>query len=98
MPYKSKVKRRDSLPVREFYDTFKDELKLDLIAGAKGLDNIIGERSVNRPALALVGHFQFFANKRIQLFGAGEMAFSRNLQIKSRKRCFVILLREKFPV
>ena len=65
MPYKSKVKRRDSLPVREFYDTFKDELKLDLIAGAKGLDNIIGERSVNRPALALVGHFQFFANKRI---------------------------------
>ena len=41
MPYKSKVKRRDSLPVREFHDTFKDELKLDLIAGAKGLDNII---------------------------------------------------------
>ena len=86
MPYKSKVQRRDSLPVREFYDTFKDELKLDLIAGAKGLDNIIGERSVNRPALALVGHFQFFANKRIQLFGAGEMAFFKELADQEQEK------------
>ena len=61
MPYKSKVKRRDSLPVREFYEAFKEELKLDIVAGETGLDKIIGERSVNRPALALVGHFKFFA-------------------------------------
>ena len=97
MPYKSKVKRRDSLPVREFYDTFKDELNLDLIAGAQGLDNIIGERSVNRPALALVGHFQFFANKRIQLFGAGEMAFFKELADQEQEKVLRDIAEREIP-
>ncbi len=75
MPYKPKVVQPENIPVREFYETFKDELKLEILAGKDGLDKVIGERSVNRPALALVGHYKYFANQRIQLFGAGEMAF-----------------------
>ena len=97
MPYKSKVKRRDSLPVREFYEAFKEELKLDIVAGESGLDKIIGERSVNRPALALVGHFKFFANKRLQLFGAGEMAYFKDLSAAEQKKVFREMAEHDIP-
>lgn len=75
MPYKPKVVNPDSISVRDFYESFRKELQMTILAGEEGLDKVIGERSVNRPALALVGHYKYFANQRIQLFGAGEMAF-----------------------
>ena len=65
----------EAVTVREFFDSFKEPLKLGLVAGHSGLDKSIKERSLNRPALAMVGFFTAFAAKRIQLFGAGEMAF-----------------------
>lgn len=80
MPYKPKVVQPENISVREFYESFQEELQMVILAGEKGLDKVIGERSVNRPALALVGHYMYFANKRIQLFGAGEMAFFEEMQ------------------
>ena len=97
MPYKSKVKRRDSLPVREFYESFKEELSLEIVAGESGLEKIIGERSVNRPALALVGHFKFFANKRIQLFGAGETAYFKDLSPVEQERVLRVIAEHDIP-
>lgn len=76
---KSKTTLIESVSVREFYSEFKEPLELELVAGEDGLDKMIGERSLNRPALALTGYFKYFATKRIQLFGAGEMAYLRDL-------------------
>lgn len=86
MPYKPKVVQPDSISVREFYETFQDELEMSIVAGEDGLDKVIGERSVNRPALALVGHYKYFANQRIQLFGAGEMAFYADLSATEQEK------------
>ena len=77
---KNKTKTVQSISVREFYNSFKDRLKLELVAGEAGLDKIIQERSLNRPAAALTGYFKFFARERIQLFGAGEMGYLRDLK------------------
>ncbi|MGK0176204.1 MAG: HPr kinase/phosphorylase [Lentimonas sp.] len=77
---KNKAKIVQSISVREFYDSFKDRLQLELVAGEAGLDKAIQERSLNRPAAALTGYFKFFAWKRIQLFGAGEMGYLRDLE------------------
>lgn len=68
----------ESISVREFYSAFKESLDLDLVAGERGLNKVIREKSVNRPALALTGYYKYFANKRIQLFGAGEMGYLRD--------------------
>ena len=67
--------RPESVSVREFFESFKDMLQMELLAGEQGLDNMIAEKSLNRPALAVTGYFKEFANKRLQLFGAGEMAY-----------------------
>jgi HPr kinase/phosphorylase len=77
---KNKTKVVQSISVREFYNSFKDRLKLELVAGEAGLDKIIQERSLNRPAAALTGYFKFFARERIQLLGAGEMGYLRDLK------------------
>lgn len=68
----------ESITVREFYERGKEVLELDLVANPDKLERIIGEKSLNRPALAVAGYFRFFAAKRIQLFGAGEMAYLRD--------------------
>ena len=97
MPQKSKVKRRDSISVREFYESFQEELSLEIVAGEAGLEKIIGERSVNRPALALIGHFNFFANKRIQLFGAGETAYFKDLPLDEQERVLRVIAEHDIP-
>ena len=79
MTPKSKAKSNENISVREFYSTYKKQLKLTLVAGERGLRKLIREKSINRPSLALTGFFKSFATKRLQLFGAGEMAYLHNM-------------------
>lgn len=87
----------EAIPVREFYESFKEPLELDCVAGAEGLDKMIRERSLNRPALAVTGYFKYFATKRIQLFGAGEMAYLRDLKREAEQRVLTDMLERKVP-
>lgn len=80
-----KTKQTETFPVRTFYEEYGKRLQLDLVAGEKGLDGSIREKSLNRPALALTGYFKYFAAKRVQLFGAGEMSYLRDLSETAQK-------------
>lgn len=94
---KQNTKVVDSVTVRDFYDSFKESLKMDLVAGEAGLDKVIRERSLNRPALALTGFYKYFAAKRIQLFGAGEMAFLREQSDSEEARVMTTMLERHVP-
>ena len=87
----------EAVSVRDFYDSFKEPLKMELVAGEAGLDNMIRERSLNRPALAMVGFFKAFAAKRIQLLGAGEMAFIREQSKAKQLAIMTEVLKRKVP-
>ncbi len=87
----------ETLTVREFYNSFKKNLELEMVVGESGLDKIIGEKSINRPALALTGYFKYFANKRIQLFGAGEMGYLRDLREKTQELIVGQILAKDIP-
>ncbi len=84
MPQKPFPKYIDSITVQEFFDSFKDVLKLRLMTGKKGMTGHIRDKSVNRPSLVLTGYHKYFAAKRIQLFGAGEMGYLRDLSEKKQ--------------
>ena len=71
------VKKIDGISVRDFLAKYKDQLKLEVMAGERGLRRIIKEGSVNRPSLALTGFYKYFANKRLQVIGAAEMTYLR---------------------
>lgn len=78
----------DQMTVKDFYDSFREALQLELASGGGGMENVIQEPSLNRPALAITGYFKNFAAKRIQLFGAGEMAYIRD---QSEEKQFKIM-------
>lgn len=88
----------ESIAVKEFYNSYGEQLKLRLVTGEKTLSrSTIKEKSINRPALAVTGYFKYFANKRIQLFGAGEMAFFREQSAARRKAVIEAMVAKKIP-
>lgn len=90
MSLRAQPKFVENVPVEKFLKVADDSLQLSLVAGEKGLSHLIRDKSMNRPALALTGFFKSFGYKRIQVFGAGEMAYmreipaSRQLDVMSR--------------
>ena len=97
MPKRKDFKIVESISVREFYESFKDKLEMDLVHGSSGLDKDIGEKSINRPALVLTGYLKHFAYKRIQLFGAGEMAYLRDLSPAQQLENLTTIAQKKIP-
>jgi len=88
----------ESISVSDFFKDYGDRLSLRLITSPKTLSrSTIRERSINRPALAITGYFKYFANKRIQLFGAGEMGFLREQNKEHRRRVLEKMAGKKIP-
>jgi HPr kinase/phosphorylase len=94
--------------VGQFFETNADALGLELVAGKTGLDRIIREPTVNRPGLALSGFYNYFAPKRVQVFGSAELSYLQSLPATERKDrlrrffgctipCLVIARRAKLP-
>jgi HPr kinase/phosphorylase len=79
MPLRAQPRIVESIPVSKLIESANGDLKLTLVCGGKGLSRLVRDKSINRPALALTGFFKVFGHKRIQLFGAGEMAYMREL-------------------
>lgn len=97
MALRAQPKFVESIPVQRFLDAADGALHLTLIAGAKGMSRAIGDKSMNRPALALTGFFKSFGYKRIQLFGAGEMAYMRELPASRQLDIMQRMVEKKIP-
>lgn len=85
MNTKTNSEVKTSIPVSLFLETGKEVLKMELAAGALGLENSITEATLNRPGLALSGFFQYFAHRRIQVVGWAEHAYLSSLNEKERE-------------
>jgi HPr kinase/phosphorylase len=85
------------VPVEAFYSTFCEKYPLELVAGKAGLQRMIREKSINRPALALTGYMKYFAYKRVQLFGAGEMGYLRELSDSDQKKTLTLIIECGIP-
>jgi len=94
---KTQEKIVESISVRDFYESCREPLKLELVCGEENLDRIIGEKSLNRPALALTGYFRYFAHRRIQLFGAGEMGHIRDSDPAAVEKVLEEMARRNIP-
>jgi HPr kinase/phosphorylase len=87
----------EQVSIREFLDTYRDLLRMELVAGEAGLDKVISEKSINRPALALTGFFKEFAHRRLQVLGAGEMAYLQDQTPEVRAQRLDAVLRHDIP-
>ena len=70
---------RPSLRITEFLAEEQAGLKLQVVAGADGLDKILSVTDVNRPGLALAGYVDYFAFDRTQVMGLTEINYMKQL-------------------
>jgi HPr kinase/phosphorylase len=72
------------ITVAHFFETYRENLKMELVTGQAGLHRLIHEGSINRPSLALTGFFKYFAHRRIQVLGAAEMTYLKTMSQKQQ--------------
>jgi HPr kinase/phosphorylase len=97
MPRAPKTRQTTGITVEHFFNTYREKLKLELVAGARGLNRVIREGSVNRPALALTGFFKYFAHRRLQVLGANEVTFLKTLSEDRQREVFNEFARRGIP-
>lgn len=97
MPLRPTPKIIESISVLDFLNAGKDTLKLSLVAGERGIKTLIKDKSINRPALALTGYYKSFATKRLQLFGAGEVAYLRDIKEDKQYKVLTEIARKHVP-
>ena len=85
------------IQVAAFFEELKPKLQFRLCAGKEGLSNFITVAELNRPGLALAGHIDYFANKRVQVLGKAEMSYLNSLDVDERYKRLEILFKKKIP-
>ncbi len=83
--------------VGSFFEAHGTTLHLKLEGRQVGFQRKIREPTINRPGLALSGFYQYFAEKRVQVFGSAEQSYLESLSGKVRLRRFRALCERKIP-
>lgn len=84
-----------SLPLKNLFDA----LPLEIIYMPEGgMEAPITSTDLNRPSLQLTGFFEFFDNRRIQLFGRVEMAYLDTLREPERRQAIRGIFSRKVPM
>lgn len=97
-----------AIPVIKLFKETKDELKLTLMAGEKGLGKNILIPAIQKPGLALAGDTSMLYNGRIQVLGKQEIGFFSSLSKEKRKEtadkisevdvaCFIVTCNNDIP-
>jgi HPr kinase/phosphorylase len=92
--------RRGTVPVitvESFYNSHAEKLQMKLEGPRVGFHRKIREPTINRPGLALSGFYTYFAEKRVQVFGAAEHSYMKSLPQKLRVKRFRALCARKIP-
>ena len=83
------------ISVAELLQGAPPELQLCLAAGEAGLDQTIRLSRVQRPGLALTGYTDYIRYGRVQIVGASELGYLRNLSPGRRAAKLAKLLRQR---
>ena len=87
-----------SITLSQLFKQLEFDLGLNLLAGGTGLEKkIVAVAEVNRPGLALCGYYDYFANDRIQVMGAGEIEYVKTVSSDERREIFRKMLSYDIP-
>ncbi len=86
-----------AITAEEFYTAHGRQLGLKLEAGQAGLGRKISEATVNRPGMALMGFFRYFARQRVQVLGNAEKAYMASLSSDERRHCIRDFFKRRVP-
>lgn len=75
-----------------------EEFELEVLRGVEGYEELLIQREdVNRPGLQLVGFFDYFDAKRMQVLGRVESTYLSQITAEERRKCFDAFLAHEIP-
>jgi len=94
---RSKEARKETITVGFLYEATKKRFRLKQLNGENGFDNLIKEKNLHRPGLALAGYVELFTYDRVQMIGNTEIRYLRSLKPEQRNKSFLTLLQFRIP-
>ncbi len=92
------ILRKESFPVKDFFDSYSAELGLRLVTEPSTLVTKIKEPTINRPGLALAGFTDVYTYHRVQVMGSTCWAFLESQTSEQRIAIFERLSRFQTPL
>jgi len=86
-----------AITLKELLEAGRERLSLELVWGEPYLGRVIEENAINRPGLALTGFFQYFAQRRLQVFGLAELTYLKSLTALEREERLRALFERNVP-
>jgi HPr kinase/phosphorylase len=80
------ILQHSRVTVRQFFHEGLERLKLELVAGKRGIDRVLTEPLLHRPGLALTGFYEHFAWERVQTVGMAEHGYLSSMPEALRKQ------------
>jgi HPr kinase/phosphorylase len=94
---KTRETRKKSITVGFMFEVTAERFKLRKLNGENGFENVIRDKNLNRPGLALAGYLDLFTFDRVQIIGNTEIRYLSSLQQAQRTQAFTRLLDYKMP-
>ncbi|HYF04409.1 MAG TPA: HPr kinase/phosphorylase, partial [Patescibacteria group bacterium] len=76
---------KENIPVELL---LKSPAQLTPLTGPVGLQNLIPDKNIHRPQLALTGYVELFTHYRVQMFGNTEIFYLKSLSEEERIEAF----------
>lgn len=74
-----------------------NRLKLDVLAGERGLNRPITVADLHRPGLEIAGYFDYYPQERVQILGKTELTFYETLTEEQRRSRMLRMITDETP-
>jgi HPr kinase/phosphorylase len=88
--------RKHNISVGFLFEALKTRIKLEALTNV-GFENLIRDKNIHRPGLALAGYVALFTYDRLQVCGNTEMRYLKSMPLEERIRAFSILFKFNIP-
>ncbi len=88
--------RKHNISVGFLFEALKTRIKLEALTNV-GFENLIRDKNIHRPGLALAGYVALFTYDRLQVCGNTEMRYLKSMPLEERIRAFSTLFKFNIP-
>jgi HPr kinase/phosphorylase len=89
--------KKKKITVEFLHEGCKKIFSLSSVTGEVGFSNLIIDKNINRPGLALAGYVELFTFNRVQVFGNTEIRYLNSLSYEDRIKAVKVLFQFKIP-
>jgi HPr kinase/phosphorylase len=89
--------QKQNITVEYMFNSIHERFKVKCLTGTVGFGNLINDKNIHRPGLALAGYVDLFTYNRVQVFGNTEIRYMNHLTSEKRIQAFSTIVKFDIP-